>query len=66
MKTTLNIEGMSCNHCVNHVTKAIKALAGVTSVNVSLEGKNAVVEHSSEVSPDALKAAVTSAGYEAV
>jgi copper ion binding protein len=66
MKTTLNIEGMSCDHCVAHVTKALQEIAGVNSVKVSLKNKNAELEHSDAVSLDALKAAVSEAGYEAV
>ena len=66
MKTTLNIEGMSCNHCVSAVTKAIKGIAGVISVNVSLERKNAVVEHENGVSPETLKSAVTESGFQVI
>ncbi|GHV37738.1 hypothetical protein FACS18949_18080 [Clostridia bacterium] len=65
MKTTLNIEGMSCEHCVKHVTEALKGLPGVTSVKVSLKDKNAVVEHGG-VTLDAFRAAVDDAGYEVV
>jgi copper ion binding protein len=64
MKTTLKIEGMSCEHCVKHLTEALKAVAGVSSASVSLENKNAVVEHGDTVTQDALKAAVEEAGYE--
>ena len=66
MKTTLNIAGMSCEHCVNHVTKALKALPGVQAVDVSLGKKTALVEHEERVSLDALKAAITEEGYEVV
>jgi copper ion binding protein len=66
MKTTLQIEGMSCEHCVKHVTEALKTLGGVKSVKVSLKGKTAEVDHGEEVSQEALKAAVVEAGYEVV
>jgi copper ion binding protein len=66
MKTTLNIEGMSCEHCVHHVTKALKGVAGVSSAKVDLEKKSAEVEHDVSVTPGALKAAVEEAGYETV
>jgi copper ion binding protein len=65
MKTTLKIEGMSCEHCVKHVTDALEKLNGVKSATVSLEKKSAVVEHGEAVSLAALKAAVEEAGYEA-
>jgi copper ion binding protein len=66
MKTTINIEGMSCDHCVAHVTKALEELSGVSSAQVSLKEKNAVVEHNDSVGVESLKAAVTEAGYEAL
>ena len=44
MKKVLSIEGMMCGHCQAHVEKALKAMDGVTSVEVSLENKNATVE----------------------
>ena len=62
MKTTLNIEGMMCQHCVAHVKKALEGVPGVEAVEVSLEGNNAVVTGSADV--EAMKAAVADAGYE--
>jgi copper ion binding protein len=64
MKTTLKIEGMSCDHCVKHVTQALEGIQGVTSARVSLKNKNAEVEHTDTVSPETMKAAVIEAGYE--
>ena len=61
---TISIEGMSCGHCVNSVTEALKAVAGVTSVNVDLAGKKAVVEGTADDA--ALKAAVEDMGYDVV
>jgi copper ion binding protein len=66
MKTTLKIEGMSCDHCVKHVTEALQGMAGVKSAKVSLKDKNAVVDHADSVSLDSMKAAVVEAGYETV
>jgi copper ion binding protein len=66
MKTELKIEGMSCDHCVKHVTQGLESVKGVTSVKVSLENKNAQVEHGDSVGIGALKAAVEEAGYEVV
>lgn len=66
MKSTLKIEGMSCDHCVKHVTGALETLKGVTGVKVSLKNKNAEVEHSDQVTVEAMKAAVTEAGYEVI
>jgi copper ion binding protein len=66
MKTTLHVEGMSCEHCVKHVTQALNAVGGVKSVKVSLKGKTAEVDHGDGVSLEAMKAAVVEAGYEVV
>ena len=63
MKTVLQIEGMSCDHCVQHVKKALEAVTGVKAADVSLKDKSAAVEHGDGVSLAALKAAVTEAGY---
>lgn len=64
MKTTLKIDGMSCEHCAHHVTEALQGVTGVSSAKVDLKGNSAEVEHGDSVSPDALKAAVEEAGYE--
>ena len=53
MTTTISIEGMMCAHCQAHVEKALKEVAGVTEVTVSLENKNAVV--TGDASVEALK-----------
>lgn len=62
MRTVIAIDGMHCGHCSASVEKALRAVAGVTDVAVSLEEKNAVVTHEN-ASADAMKAAVTEAGF---
>ena len=62
MTTTISIERMMCAHCQAHVEKALKEVAGVTEVTVSLENKNAVV--TGDASVETLKQAVVDAGYE--
>ena len=64
MKKTLKIEGMMCQHCVAHVTKALQGLDGVTSVDVNLKKKCAVVELDCEIADEIFTAAITEAGYE--
>ena len=64
MKTTLMIEGMMCQNCVKHVTRALAGVPGAANVQVSLETKTATLETPDTVTEDALKAAVTDAGYE--
>lgn len=63
MTKTISIEGMHCQHCVAAVTEALKAVSGVSSVNVSLEQNNAVVEGAG-LDDAALKAAVEDTGFD--
>ena len=61
----LNVEGMSCNHCVEAVKKAVGALNGVKIVDVNLEGKKVRVEYDSErVSLDTIKGAIEDQGFD--
>jgi copper chaperone len=64
-KTTLKISGMSCNHCVMRVAKALKGLPGVTDAQVSLDegGKADVSYDESKVGTAELADAVKDAGY---
>ena len=64
MKKTLKIEGMMCQHCVAHVTKALQSVAGVSSVEVNLKKKTAIIELEEEISNEVLTSAITEAGYE--
>ena len=61
---TLNVEGMSCIHCVKKVETALKDVKGVKSVNVSLENKTAEVTLKEDVDTEVLKKAIEDAGYE--
>ncbi len=65
MTKHLSIEGMSCAHCVGHVTSALSKVEGVTSVHVDLATKSAVVEGSG-LADGPLKDAVADAGYQVV
>jgi copper chaperone CopZ len=65
VQTTLRITGMTCNGCVKHVDKALRAVPGVQAVVVSLPDQTAKVEHSESAAVPAMIAAVESAGYEA-
>ncbi|MBI3067905.1 MAG: heavy-metal-associated domain-containing protein [Betaproteobacteria bacterium] len=63
MAVTLNVVGMTCSHCVHAVTKALKAVAGVEKVSVSLDAGRAQVEGTAK--PPALIRAVEEEGYKA-
>ena len=61
--TTLVVDGMTCGFCVPAVTKALRQVDGVKTVQVSLADKQAVVVAKESVKPDVLIAAVANAGF---
>ena len=63
MTKTMNIEGMMCGHCEATVKKALEALDGVVSAEVSHEKNSAVVTLSEEVDDEILKKAVEDKDY---
>ena len=64
MKKKYDVTGMMCAACQANVARAVSQTSGVTNVNVSLLGKNMVVEYDPEQTGDeAIIQAVTSAGY---
>lgn len=63
MSTLLILEGMSCQHCVAAIEKALKDVPGVTEVEVSLERHQAHV--SGQTDHAELVEAVKEAGYRA-
>jgi copper chaperone len=66
MTIRLKVSGMSCEHCVQAVTKALENISGVTKASVSLEAGTAEVETAAEAVPtEQLVSAVKEAGYEA-
>jgi copper chaperone len=60
----LQVENMSCGHCVASVTKAVKALDGTARVDVDLASKQVKVQSGAPL--DAVKAAIADAGYPVV
>lgn len=60
----ITIEGMMCQHCVQHVTDALEDLDGVNSVQVDLENGTAIVNGT--VSIDAIRTAIDEAGYDVI
>ena len=63
MTTTLRIIGMTCNGCVRHVDKALRAVNGVSAVEVTLPDQATIV-HADTTPLPALTAAVVEAGYQ--
>ena len=63
MTKTMKIEGMMCGHCEATVKKALEAIDGVNSAEVSHEAGTAVVELSGEVQDEVLQKAVEDKDY---
>lgn len=61
---TAIIQGMSCNHCVNAVEKALKGVQGLKDIRVEI-GK-AEFTLSGKADPSTVKKAIEEAGYEVV
>ena len=65
MEKKLLIEGMSCNHCVNHVKTALtEDIKGIDVKEVNLDGKYALVDMADGVNEDELKAVIADLGFE--
>ena len=62
--TTIKIKGMSCNHCVMAVTKALGTVDGIQDLKVSLEAGEAVFEETRPVDMAAVKEKIKKAGFE--
>ncbi len=59
----LSIKGMTCSHCVNAVTHALREAADTSEVTVDLSSGKAVV-HGNDVNADALIQAIKALGYD--
>jgi copper chaperone len=63
---TLPIQGMSCGSCASNVKRTLKGLDGISTVEVSLEQRNATVAYDpKKVQPAQIEAAINGAGYKA-
>ena len=66
-KTTLKVDGVSCEHCVKAVKNAVGALSGIGEVAVDLAAKTVVVEYdAAQSSLDQIKAEIEDQGYDIV
>ena len=57
----LNVTGMTCDHCVKAVTRAVRAVPGAANVSVDLEHGLVRVEGAAD--PAAVRAAIVDEGY---
>lgn len=60
--TTINIDGMSCQHCVMRVKKAIEALSGIQNLTIEV-GKASVIFDNSKIQKKDIENAIVKAGY---
>ncbi|GAB4337651.1 MAG: heavy metal translocating P-type ATPase [Candidatus Abyssubacteria bacterium] len=61
----ISIKGMTCNHCVQRITKVLKDLPGVKDANVSLESNSATVRFDeAKLNSEKIGQAIVDAGYE--
>ncbi|MED1646122.1 copper ion binding protein [Brevibacillus agri] len=64
-QVTLQVNGMSCQHCVNSIEKALKEVGA--SGNVDLKSNSVTVEfEESKVTLEAVKEAIEEQGYDVV
>lgn len=66
---TFSVTGLTCNHCVMTVSRAVALVPGVTGVSIDLvaNGESTLhVESADPIDADALGAAIDDAGYELV
>jgi len=66
VKTTYNVEGMTCEHCINAVTDELKNIETVTDVSIDLATGLVEVTSEDALVLESVKRAVEEAGYELV
>ncbi len=60
---TIKIQGMTCQHCVMSVTKALGKLSGLKNLKVDLVKGEATFENTQNISRASIRQAVEDAGY---
>ncbi|HOD31058.1 MAG: cation transporter [Smithellaceae bacterium] len=63
---SIKIKGMSCQHCVMAVTKALAAIDGMENVHVDLKTSTATYEETKPVSASLIAETIKKAGYDVV
>jgi copper chaperone len=66
MATIMKVKGMSCQHCVMSVTKALNQLEGIKNVQVDLAKGEVRFDNTKEVASNRIEKAIQEAGYEVV
>jgi copper chaperone len=62
----MKVKGMSCQHCVMSVTKALNQLGGITNVQIDIAKGEVRFDNTKGVTSDQIQKAITDAGYEVI
>lgn len=62
--TKIKVNGMSCNHCVAAVTKALQGIEGLDNIKVDLDKGEATFDETIPVDLKIIKESVSRAGYQ--
>ncbi len=64
---TIQVRGMSCDHCSQTVHRALKAMPGISKVSVSLEKGEVVIDFDdTQTNTQTISAKIVKIGFEAV
>ena len=64
-KIILNVDGMSCEHCVNAIENALNELDGVEEIEVSLDDGTVAFEYDKNITNiEDIKLVIDEEGYE--
>ena len=66
MSSVLKVKGMSCQHCVMSVTKALNQLDGIKNIQIDLAKGEVRFDNTKEVAPNLIEKAIEEAGYQVV
>jgi copper chaperone len=61
---TIKVKGMSCQHCVKAVSKALEEIDGVGSVSVDLSKGEVTFDEKNAVDKEVLQQKIKKAGFE--
>jgi copper chaperone len=62
----IKISGMSCNHCVMAVTKALSGIEGIRDISVDLKAGEATFEETKPVDQEVIRKSISEAGFDLV
>ena len=60
---TYSVPAVSCGHCKMRIERSVGELAGVESVNVDVDSKQAVISYGPPATPAQIEALLSEIGY---